>query len=135
MEALKKALDPLLEWRKQRAGTRYRIFADGEGYRPGEDARAFLRRYHTDPAQPADPQETGVPYYLLLVGSPEEIPFEFQYGLDVQYAVGRIDFDDMADYHAYACSVKAAEQDDFRLAPEVIFFPVANDRDEATQRA
>ena len=87
----------------------------------------------TEPSQPANPKETGVPYYLLLVGSPEEIPFEFQYGLDVQYAVGRIDFDDIEDYRTYARSVVAAEAEDFRLTPDVVFFPVSNPGDEATK--
>ncbi|HQE94155.1 MAG TPA: hypothetical protein PLH19_15820 [Anaerolineae bacterium] len=130
--AIQAALHPLLEWRKQQAGPLYKIYAGGEGYRPGEDARAFLKRLGADPAQPADPQQSGVPYYLLLVGSPEEIPFEFQYSLDVQYAVGRIDFDAIEGYHTYACSVVAAEQEDFCLAPEVTFFPVSNPRDDAT---
>lgn len=133
VEAIRKALAPLLALREQQAGALYRIYTGNAGYRPGEDARAFLRRYHTDPSQPANPPETGMPYYLLLVGSPEEIPFEFQYSLEVQYAVGRIDFDDMAGYHAYARSVVAAEQDDFRLAPEVTFFAVSHPGDEATQ--
>ncbi len=133
VEAIRTALAPLLTLREQQAGSLYKIYSDRAGYFPGEDARAFLRRYHTDPSQPANPAETGMPYYLLLVGSPEEIPFEFQYGLEVQYAAGRIDFDDIAGYHTYARSVVAAEQDDFHLAPEVTFFAVSHPGDEATQ--
>jgi hypothetical protein len=127
------ALHPLLDLRERQAGTLYKTYTGGGGYRPREDARAFLRRYGTEPSQPANPKETGVPYYLLLVGSPEEIPFEFQYGLDVQYAVGRIDFDDIAGYRTYARSVVAAETGDFQLAPDVVFFPVSNPGDEATR--
>lgn len=133
VEAIRTALQPLLALREQQAGPLYKVYTSGAGYRPREDARAFLRRYGTDPSQPANPNETGVPYYLLLVGSPEEIPFEFQYGLDVQYAVGRIDFDDIEGYRTYARSVVAAEQEDFHLAPDVVFFPVSNEGDEATR--
>lgn len=133
VEAIRTALHPLLALREQQAGPLYKIYTSGGGYRPREDARAFLRRYGTEPSQPANPRETGMPYYLLLVGSPEEIPFEFQYGLDVQYAVGRVDFDDIEGYRAYARSVVAAEQENFRLAPDVVFFPVSNEGDEATR--
>lgn len=133
LAAIQTALHPLLALREQQAGTLYKVYTGGAGYRPREDARAFLRRYGTEPSQPANPKETGVPYYLLLVGSPEEIPFEFQYGLDVQYAVGRIDFDDIEGYQAYARSVVAAERDDFLLPPDVVFFPVFNQGDEATK--
>jgi hypothetical protein len=133
LAAVQAALEPLLALRKQQAGDLYKVYADEEGYQPGENARKFLNRHNADPSQPANPKENSVPYYLLLVGSPEDIPFEFQYGLDVQYAVGRIDFDDVADYRAYACSVAAAERDEFRPAPNVTFFPVLNPGDEATR--
>ena len=49
----------------------------------------------------------GVPFYLLLAGSPEEIPFEFQYLLDIYWGVGRLHFDGPDDYRRYAESVVA----------------------------
>lgn len=136
LDAIKAALKPLLDRREKLATQEkplYQVYDGGKGYRPGEDARAFLSRLGTDPSQPADPEKTGVPYYLLLVGSPVEIPFEFQYALDVQYAVGRIDFDRIEDYATYARSIVAAEQADFALAPEVVFVPIENPCDEATK--
>ena len=50
-----------------------------------------------------------LPYYVMLVGSPEQIPFEFQYLLGVEYAVGRLSFDDATDYARYANSTIAYE--------------------------
>jgi hypothetical protein len=113
-QAIQKALLPLLSLRQRQAGPLYRVYAGRHGYRPGDTASTFLRRppRNADAANPADPRTTGVPYYLLLVGNPEEIPFEFQYQLDVQYAVGRLDFGgDLAAYHNYATNVAAVEDD------------------------
>jgi hypothetical protein len=51
----------------------------------------------------------GVPVYLMLVGSPDQISFEFQYLLDTYWCVGRLDFPSAAEYRAYAERVVAYE--------------------------
>lgn len=127
---IEKALLPLLERRKQQAGPLYKEFKGPTGYKPGQTKGQFLR--DADGYGPVDPSK-GVPYYLLIVGSPEKIPYHFQYLVDVQYAVGRIHFDDVADYGRYANSVVAAEQSELTLPRRAAFFGVANPNDTVTQ--
>jgi hypothetical protein len=110
----------------------FRILEGGKGYQSGEDASGFASRHGGNVAKPVDPKK--LPYYLLIVGSPEEIPFHFQYQLDVQYAVGRIDFgDDMDAYANYARSVVAAEEHGAEFSRDITFFGVSNPGDPATQ--
>ena len=133
--AIREALSPLLDLRKTQAsikdGAWYKEFKGAEGYRYGESNRDFLARHGVEASQPADPAR-GVPYYLLIVGSPEDIPFRFQYLLDVQYAVGRIWFETLDEYSQYARSVVAAETGKAVVGRKATFFGVQNADDPAT---
>ena len=126
---VKRSLAPLLEHRRAQAtrggGGAYREYA----HHPGETGREFLRRQRTGPGV-ADGRR--VPYYLLIVGSPEAVPFDFQYQLDLQYAVGRLWFADACSYASYARSVIAAESGPRAPRARAALFAVRNADDRAT---
>lgn len=105
--AVEAALEPLLRLRQEQAGELYKrlvVF-------PDEDKNDFLARHGMGPSV-ADPRR--VPYYLLILGSPEQVPFEFQYQLGVSYAVGRLDLDGPDGCAAYAATVTDADRDPVR---------------------
>ncbi|MCG8457420.1 MAG: C25 family cysteine peptidase, partial [Holophagales bacterium] len=99
----KEALEPLLSLRRRQAGS---LFVEETLPRPGVTSMQLRFRKKLG-FGPADPEK--LPYYLLLVGSPVDTPFELQYGLDVQYAVGRLHFDQAEDYARYAQTVVRQE--------------------------
>lgn len=104
------ALEPLLAHRRARAERispgRYREYRGEDGYAPGESTVALMKRLGVGPGA-VNPAQA--PYYLLLVGDPDEIPYHIQYGLALAFAVGRVSFDTPGEYARYAESVIAAE--------------------------
>lgn len=133
--AIMEALKPLLDLRKSQAGPYYREYLNSDSYRPEESKYDFLLR-HNIGFGPADPPK--MPYYLLLVGSPTKIPFHFQYQLDIQYAVGRVNFEkedgspDLEAYATYAQNVVKAEKREQCSSAKATFFGVKNNDDRAT---
>lgn len=131
--AVREALAPLLLLRQSQAGDLFRECIGPAGYRSGESRGDFLKRQGAATSGVVDPKR--FPYYLLIVGSPEEISFRFQYQLDVQYAVGRLHFATLDEYAQYARSVVATENGEVRLARRAVFFAAQNPDDPATRRA
>ncbi len=127
---VRNALKPLLDLRRTQAGRYYKEFAGPTGCRPDDDYLDFLARSGMGPG-PAVP--ANVPYYLLLVGGPKEMPFPFQYHLDVQYGVGRLSFETAAEYAQYAAGVIRAETGPPLRPRRVAFFASANEDDDATR--
>lgn len=130
MQALREVLKPLLNLRQQQAGEYYKEFTEGKGYRPDDTALTFLGRHRVGTWPLISSQ---VPYYLLIVGDPEEIPYDFQYQLGVRYAVGRIHFETLEEYANYARSVVAAESGQMSSPRKAAFFSPHSPGDWATE--
>jgi hypothetical protein len=120
------ALAELLKWREANTYERFKKLE----YRPEETAAAFLARNGLRPGF-SDPDR--LPYYLLIVASPEEIPFSFQVELGDAYAVGRLWFADLQAYHVYAQRLVEFERRPAELRRSLTFFGPANPDDAASQ--
>ncbi len=120
------ALEDLLDHRRSQAGGRFRELT----YLQDESPLDFLRRHGLGPDL-VNPDK--LPYYLLLAGSPDEIPFDFQFELGTQFAIGRICFDEAEDYAAYAQHLKDAEATALPEVPKITFFGVENPDDELSR--
>jgi hypothetical protein len=102
-DVLEDALSGLIEHRRAQIGDeRTHVFV----YKPGEDWRGWLARHG---AEPGAVRPDRVPYYLLLAGDPERLPFELEHMLSVERAVGRLSFDRLDRYRLYAESLIAYE--------------------------
>ena len=125
------ALAPLIAWRHREAG-QVTVFQGADGCLPGESAATWLAR-HGVSLNVVDPA-LGVPYYLVLVGPPDKIPFAFQYTLDLYWAVGRLDFPQLADFRSYADSVTAYEtMASVAARRRIALFATCHEFDRATQ--
>ncbi len=127
------ALRELLDHRRRQAARvdsgLYQEYSGSDGYRPGETAHQWLTRHGAGPGA-ADPE--GVPYYLLLVGGPREMPFEFQFDLGVQHAVGRLSFDNTREYGHYARHVVSTEMEPPVRRRQMALWAVDHPDDAAT---
>jgi hypothetical protein len=117
---IKVGLRPLLERREDQAGE----LCQRLSLKPRESGEQFLRRHGEAPGV-VRPEV--LPYYLLLVGDPTAIPWQLQYELSVNHAVGRIAFNDVADYGRYAKAVVEAETRGVDRSRRVSVFSVESD--------
>jgi hypothetical protein len=122
------ALEPLFQLRLKQIGnpaTVLKLTYNGE---------AFVDWLAAHNVAPGSVKPNRVPFYLLIVGSPERIPFEFTQLLDMEYGVGRLDLNSPADYGIYAQSVVEYETTPTKTnSKEVIFFGTQHIDDMATQ--
>ncbi len=127
-QAVRDALATLVDHRRAQAGTaKTRILT----YRPGDRWRRWLSR-HGVAAGRVRPAK--LPYYLLLVGSPAKIPYEFETVLGVEYATGRLSFETPDEYRRYAESV--VEHETRQRAPQTekaVFFAPRHPGDPITR--
>jgi len=131
--ATRDALADLLDWRQKEANGVYREFIGDDGIHPGESGSKFLARHGTGPS-PVDPKR-GVPYYLLIVGSPNHVPFAAQTDFSRRHAVGRLDFGNADSFTQYARAVVDREKAATPMAPRVSIFATQNAGDVNTHRS
>jgi len=128
-EAVKKAFEPLMDHRRRQIAddSKVKILE----YQNGERRADWLARHEVG-AGSIDP--TKVPYYLLLVGGPEQIPFSFCHDLDVEYGVGVLHLDTVDDYVRYVESLIVYESGTTIPNPrEVVFWATRHEGDGATE--
>jgi len=129
---IKDALKPLIELRRSQGANPFKIFEQGpKGH--DEDVYQWMgdRGVSLNPVDPT----LGVPYYLMIVAPPEDISFEFQYVLDIYWAVGRLWFDKVDKFAQYARSVATYEDPGHKPQQkrQVALFAPEHDFDRATQ--
>jgi hypothetical protein len=105
--AIKAQLQPLIDLRRKQVNDDhlFQVFEGNDGgVRPNQTADDWVEYRGVSLTAKVDPT-AGLPYYVLLVGQPDRISFEFQNLLKMQWAVGRLAFDNVEDYGRYAQAV------------------------------
>jgi len=72
------------------------------------------------------------PYYVLIIGDPNQIPFRFQSILDSTCAVGRLHFDDLDDLRIYVEKIMRLETSNPVVEREAIFYAPDGGIDDPT---
>jgi hypothetical protein len=129
-QEIKEAFRPLIEHRQAEIGDDRLVKV--LDYRNGEGRAQWLARFRVA-AGDVDPLK--VPYYLLFVGSPAQIPFTFGFLLDVEYAVGHVAFESVEECATYANNIVDYERKktSVKNGREVLFFATRHPLDGATR--
>ncbi|MBI4909168.1 MAG: hypothetical protein HY820_36450 [Acidobacteria bacterium] len=106
-DTIKRKLQPLIKHRQDEVGNPA-LCPILDPPRPGQTAAQWLAEKHKLSLNVVAP-EKGVPYYVMIVASPEDVSFDFQYELDLYWAVGRLWLESAAAFERYAESVIACE--------------------------
>jgi hypothetical protein len=124
---VRKALEPLLKQRERQVGdaAKFKVLTYGDGQGNHEEWASWLSRHDVSVGN-VEPRK--IPFYLLLVGSPEEMPFAFGHMLDLEYAIGSLHFDTSEEYGIYAESVLSYETSaNVPTSSEAVFFGPRHD--------
>jgi hypothetical protein len=112
-EQVIEAIRPLAQWRGMTDPQKPFFFND----EPSDVWFDWLR------ANLDSPDLERVPQYLLILGGPDRIPFQFQALLSTILSVGRLAFDDVADVQTYVDKILRLEQvKEPVVARKAIFF-------------
>ena len=132
-KSIRTNLSPLIEHRKKQVGNDA-LFKILDPPAPKQSAEDWLKGQGTS-LNVVVPSK-GVPYYVLIVASPEEISFEFQYELDMYWGVGRLWLESAAAFERYAQSVVAYEtQPKVSSSRKIVFFaPDYNGKDNGASK-
>lgn len=124
--AIRRAIEPLCA---RRAAQAKGLYKEIELDPSAEDVEQFLARHGVSFGNFV---AESLPKYLLFLGPPSLIPFEFQTLLGLEYGPGRLDLPTVDAYAAYASSVVAYESGgEVPTAREICFW--GPKRDPATE--
>jgi hypothetical protein len=103
-------------------------------YTPGQSASDWLKDLKLESTAQV-PRNSPVPYYVMIVASPEDISFDFQFELDVYWGVGRLWLgDNPKSYAVYGQAVIDNETTpQTAVKKELRFFAPRFDGDKATE--
>ncbi|MGC4001128.1 MAG: C25 family cysteine peptidase [Anaeromyxobacter sp.] len=134
-KSIKDRLQALIQHRKEEVGDE-QLCPELPPPAPRQSAQQWLRAQPGGPSLNVVDPRKGVPFYVLIVASPEDISFDFQYELDLYWGVGRLWLESPAAFERYAGSVIAYEKlDRVATARKVtIFAPDYNGKDNGAAK-